>query len=739
MVKLQFPNARPSLVVLLCLLAAQHAPAIAKQPAGLDRTHRAVSLSNSTSHATLFSDVTNVSGISFVHTGLGDNDMQIGTGAAWFDYDRDGNLDLYVTRRVGANALFKNNGDGTFTEVAGPTVADAGHDGAGVAVADFNNDGWLDLYLANSDEDVLLRNNGGTGFSNITSTAGLDVSSDSRGTSATWGDYDGDGYLDLYVANHAHTDMRQFPIPAKTQDFLFRNNGDETFTDVSSLLGTADIEGTGFIGAWTDFDNDGDLDIFLVNDCAVGPVSTRLFRNDGGTDPEHWVFTEVSAEVGTDHCRAGMGIAIGDYNRDGWLDYFYSNVGPPLLLQNNGGSFTDVTTEAGVDDEFFPSDGGGMFKRWTWGANFLDCDLDGWLDLYVANGLMRPKSTTVAQPNLLYVSNGDGMTFTDASLASGCNDVDRTRTSVVGDYDGDGDADLFVVNYEENARLYRNENHNGNHYLIVELQGVISNRDGTGSRLRIRTPDGGVQYYETHSGMSLGGGDDLAAYFGLGKNTVVSELLIRWPSGLVQVLTGVAPDQRLKVVEDPSDPAVRLSAFDASAEESAVTLRWQTAFEADNAGFEVQRRKDQTFEAVEFIENTGRMFDSGVYEYRATNLPAGEHVFRLKQIDVDGSFEYSPELAVTVVALDVVQLSNAHPNPFNPLTQFTLTVGRDQYVRVEVFDVLGRRVALVHDGIVRGGTPRPFSFDAANLPSGVYLIRAKGEVSTSSSRVTLLR
>ncbi len=348
------------------------------------------------------------------------------------------------------------------------------------------------------------------------------------------------------MAHHIHT-QNQPPqsIDSLNLDFFFRNNGDETFTDVSYLLGEEDRFGFAFIGAWTDFDNDGDLDIFLVNDCPYGGTSrpNKLFRNDGGTDPLQWSFTEVSADVGADDCRHGMGIAVGDYNRNGWLDYFYTNWRRPMLLQNKTGQFEDVTDEAGVGF----AQQVGYTAEVSWGTNFFDYDLDGWLDLYVVAGFVGVIAAPLEQANFLF--HGDGQHFTDVSAISGLNSVKASRTSIFGDYDGDGDPDMYLVNYGQETYLFRNDNDNGNHYLIVDLEGRASNRDGIGAKLKLTTPDGAVQYYETRSGSSLGGGDDLAAYFGLGPNTRVSELEITWPAGTVQTLADLTGDQRVKVIE----------------------------------------------------------------------------------------------------------------------------------------------------------------------------------------------
>jgi hypothetical protein len=523
-------------------------------------------LPSQTSQAqTLFTDVTLSTLGNVAHTGGANTDLRIGTGAVWFDYDRDGDLDLYMTDRIGGNHLWRNDGGGVFVDVAAAVgAADASHDGSGVAVADYDNDGDLDIYLANSDGDVLLKNQltetGTATFIDVTATAFPGVTTPQRGMSASWGDYDKDGYLDLYVTNHKPIDG----TGAGSQDRLFHDNGDGTFTDVSYLLGLENLSGYGFIATWTDYDNDGDLDILLINDCPFGPLGTKLFRNDGGTDPLAWRFTEVSASVGVADCRNGMGIAVGDYDRDGWLDYFYTNIGSPLLLHNNGGTFTDVTAAAGLDDGVVPETGK---DRVTWGTIFFDYDLDGFLDLCVAAGTLKPSGTagTDPQPNLLYHNNGNGTSFTDVSASSGIDDTGRGRTIVMGDYDNDGDPDLFLVNYGENVHLYRNDyaNTTVHHWLILDLQGAgppLSNRDGIGAKIKLTTPDGAVQYWETRSGDSLGGGSDLrAAYFGLNNNTLVSQVQVTWPSGTVQTVANLAADQRMTIVETPSPPEITVT------------------------------------------------------------------------------------------------------------------------------------------------------------------------------------
>ncbi len=502
--------------------------------------------------AAVFVDISADAGVAVTHRAVeGVMRLGIGTGAAWFDFDRDGDLDLYVTQGQGANHLFRND-DGVFTDVATEMGADdSGHSGSAVAVADYDNDGWLDIYLANADGDVLLRNDGGRRFVDVSEAVGIAGITNERATGAAWGDYDGDGYLDLYVVSHVNL----LGLTYSSRDRLFHNEGGEAFTDVSHLLSSDLLNAYGFAATWTDFDGDGDVDLLVVNDCPFGYASryrpTVLYRNDGGGHPHEWTFSEVSAEVGASHCRHGMGLAAGDYNRDGTIDYFYTNIGKrTTLLKNESGVFEDVAEEAGVLVGYNPREPGGPFDgTYSWGAGFIDYDLDGWLDLYVTAGtlLLTTSPDIDPQPNVLFRNRGDG-TFEEIADAGGAQSTGRSRTTAVGDFDGDGDPDLLLVDAGQRVYLFRNDGANGR-YLIVDLVGTVSNRDGIGAKVSVMTPDGSRQHVEIRSGSSLGGTDDLAAYFGLGSQTHVDELRVEWPSGSVLTMHDVAADQRITVTE----------------------------------------------------------------------------------------------------------------------------------------------------------------------------------------------
>lgn len=482
---------------------------------------------------TAFRNVTAAAGIDAVH--------QIGyqmTGQAWGDYDQDGWLDLYLTTGKGANTLYRNNGHGAFSvSPLNDLVALADHDSSGAIFADYDNDGWPDLYVVGRENDVLLHNDSGQGFSDVIQRAGIDGSG--AGKSASWGDYDADGYLDLYIANW--TCMPACPRPSEgDRDRLFHNDGDGAFTDVTSLLGY-NVRGAGFIASFVDYDNDGDGDIYLINDEFVNPVGHKLWRNDGpGCDG--WCFSEVSQEAGANTKVMGMGLAVDDFNQDGWFDFYFTNVGPMTLLQNQGdGTFANVADQAGV-----ALDRGAI----GWGAVSLDYNNDGWRDIYLA--LMD--SSGLSPFNPLFGNNGDGV-FTDLGTASGAADPGPSMGLATADYDRDGWVDMVVGNYDRNYQLYRNQGAalSVNRWLTLKLVGGGPvNRDAVGARVVVTTSDGRRQMQEVRAGGSgVGGGSALELYFGLGLAEVES-VEIRWPDGTRQTLADLAPNTAYVIGYDGS-------------------------------------------------------------------------------------------------------------------------------------------------------------------------------------------
>lgn len=494
-------------------------------------------LASAAAPAPVFADVSRAAGVT--NNRLVSLEMAIGQ--AWGDYDNDGWADLYVTDPAGPNTLYRNNGDGTFSRSPlAAQVALTNSYSAGATWADFDNDGWRDLFVANWGVNRLFRNDAGRGFVDVTEKAGITDEANTK--SASWGDFDNDGFLDLYLANWSCYPKCGRPMLGDP-DRLYRNNGDGTFTDVSDYLGGG-LNGAGFIAAFNDYDNDGDADLYLVNDEWVNGIGNKLWRNDG-PGCGGWCFTQVAREAGADARLFGMGLAIGDYDNDGDLDYYYSNVGPMELLQNQGdGTFREAAQTAGVQ----------AANSIGWGAVFLDYDNDGWRDLYLAIADTTDHKDIAA--NKLFRNNRNG-TFTAVACANEAGDVRMSMGVATADYDRDGWVDLIVGNMDEGYRLYRNRagEASRNHWLALELVGAGRvNRDAVGARVYVSA--GGVQQMqEVINGSSLGAGNELTQYFGLGAAGRAT-VTVRWPDGSQQTFENVLADQRYRLHSGASEPVV---------------------------------------------------------------------------------------------------------------------------------------------------------------------------------------
>ncbi len=438
-------------------------------------------------------------------------DAMGGYGTAWGDYDNDGDLDLYVSSYNFGSFLYRNDGGGVFTSpFTSTTPPNDNFDGTGVAWGDYDNDGDLDLYLAqaNGQANKLFRNNGDGTFADVTSGPLGDP-----GTSygVAWGDYDNDGDIDLYIANFGSANK------------LLRNDGVSGFTDVTGGTPLGDV-GSGCGVAWGDYDNDGDLDLYLSN---FNAEANKLFRNDGGGS-----FTDVTGPPLND-AGSGMGVAWGDYDNDGDLDLYLVNYnGANKLFRNNGGgSFTDATSG--------PLGDAGFGYGCAWG----DYDNDGDLDLYLANG-------GGTGDNRLFRNDGGG-TFVDAASPLVKNTGPSTGVAW-GDYDSDGDIDLYVTNNNpHHNKLFRNEIGTTNHWLHVDLVGTVSNVSAIGARVRVVA--GGIsQIREISGGSGLCSQNSLTAEFGLGFAKQVDTVEVRWPSGQVDTLIVLSVDKVLKIYEGGS-------------------------------------------------------------------------------------------------------------------------------------------------------------------------------------------
>lgn len=514
-----------------------------------------IALSAFTDDTVPFINVSESAGITATHRGeweLFEHDFAsgyLGIGQAWGDYNGDGFVDLFVTGNLDANVLYENNGDGTFSvsEFSEQVSLSDALSGGAVWV-DYDNDGWQDLYVVNYGANTLFHNEAGNGFIDVTDVAG--VGDAGKGTTATWGDYDNDSYLDLYVVNWSC--FPECGDPNKTaehdaaRDTLYHNNGDGTFTDVTDLLEYDLLLGAGFTASFTDYDNDGDADIYVVNDQFKNMLGNILWRNDG-EGCGGWCWVDASIDAGARIIIHGMGLAVGDYDNDLDLDFYFSDmVNGMALLQNQGdGTFDNVARDAGV--RVGPSSAVG------WGTVFFDYDNDGWLDLYLTTtefvqfDIVRgPEGMMFEYRDFLFHNTQDGQ-FVDATPSEWLDDLAPSMGLAYADYDNDGWVDFVLGNWNEGYALYRNTGITDNNWLTVRLVGGGDiNRDAVGSRVYVTTDAGQTLLREVVCGSSLGAGNDLALNFGLGQASI-QEVRIEWSNGEQRILDNVDVNQMLTV------------------------------------------------------------------------------------------------------------------------------------------------------------------------------------------------
>ncbi|MEM1025710.1 MAG: FG-GAP-like repeat-containing protein [Myxococcota bacterium] len=498
-----------------------------------------------------FTDVTVQAGISFGNNG-GRPKHNHASVAAIGDLDGDDDLDLLLVSEIEGPKFYRNDGNGHFTDRTAfadfTAVNTSTATVQGLAMGDYDNDGDLDLYFSSDGPNFLLRNDGSARFTNVTAAAGVDYSVWTAG--ASFGDYDGDGWLDLYVGGYIFGPGSRYPNHIGRNNRLFHNEGDGTFTEVAANLGIGGhgtTAGTTLVTAITDFDGDGDMDLMDCNDFGQTVVPNRVYENDGSGN-----FTEVSAQKGLNATLFCMGIAIGDYDRDGDLDYYHTSIGRHELLENRGAAgFVDVAGPRGVklqQDDCVP-----RLKAAGWGTFFEDFDNDGWPDLFVANGYIvaaRAIDNALESENKLLL-NQEGVTpgaaFLDASRSARIATDDLSRGAVAADFDRDGDVDLLVANMETGVELLRNDLANSHGWLIVALDGRVSNRDGVGAKVTVETIDGS-QLREMGSTPSYLSPCTPEAHFGLGSQPE-ADIRVEWPSGLEQRWVEVDEGALVRIVE----------------------------------------------------------------------------------------------------------------------------------------------------------------------------------------------
>lgn len=524
-------------------------------------------------------DATNAVGIDFKHT-----DGAVGryhvfepmsAGLALFDYDSDGDIDVYFlngatdnspAKTPARNALYRNDGNWRLTDVTDVAGVGDTHFGLGVTVGDYDNDGDPDLFLNNHGPVVLYRNNGDGSFTDVTRAAGL-TGDTAMGAGSNFLDCDGDGDLDLYVSHYVSI-LRELEKPAtrggypvyfgpgtelfgNTRDCLYRNNGDGTFTDITAAAGLGELTGAGMGTICGDYDNDGDTDILVANDMSPNflLVNDGTGRFEDGGLMAGMAFDQHGEDYGS------MAPELGDYDNDGWLDLHVTSYQEQsaLLYRNLGdGGFEEVTSLTGA--------GLGTITQTTWGNGLVDFDADGDRDLFIACGHIQPnveaydQRTRYEQANMLFENlghgrfanisskSGDGMHVQRASRGIGCDDLDN-----------DGDVDVVILNSRSEPTFLRNETTELGHWLQIQLRGVKTNRDGVGAQVRVFAGDH-MLLDEVHSGRAYQSYYGSRLYFGLGSQDRVDRIEVRWIGGGQDVYREIAANQRLLLVEGRSQP-----------------------------------------------------------------------------------------------------------------------------------------------------------------------------------------
>jgi hypothetical protein len=526
-----------------------------------------------------FEDRQERSGVTFILNNGATTDMpvveSIVGGVALLDFDNDGYLDIFFTNGASVpgltkdnpgyfNRLYRNNHDGTFTDVTSQAgVAGDGYS-VGVAVGDFDNDGWPDLYVTGVNRNILYHNNRDGTFTDVTARAGVSgILPDGRkpwSVAAAWLDYDNDGRLDLFVSNYLKWSPGNSKVCGSAQkrvscsptlydgepNMLFHNNGDGTFTDVSASTGIAQQIGKGMGVAVADYDEDGWTDIFVAND----KERNFLFKNRRGKG-----FDEVGVESFTAFTDNGipvssMGVDFRDVDNNGRPSIFVTALGGetfPFFRNEGTGTFSVDTFPSGIG---FPS-----LIMSGWGNGIFDFDNDGYKDLFTANSHVSQNmgddpQHRYAQPDAVFKNQGNG-TFRDVSSLAGpaMQKAAVHRGCAFGDLNNDGNIDVVVSSIGSRPELLYNTTFTGNHWILIETVGVKSNRDGIGTRIRITGESGLVQYNQVTTAGSFASSSDKRVHFGLGHDTLIKEIELRWPSGIVQVLHQVKADQVLKVRE----------------------------------------------------------------------------------------------------------------------------------------------------------------------------------------------
>lgn len=662
-----------------------------------------------------------------------------GHGCAFVDTDNDGTLELYVVMFMGqSNHLFNYDKQScTYVDVAGATGCGDDLDGRGVAWADYDNDGDVDFFVANYLGANRLYQNDGTGhFSNVAPAVGMNYTG--RCHSAAWGDYDNDGYLDLYVCNYGKSTV------VSNANLLYHNNRNGTFTEVADAAGVSRPDDPAFVCTWLDYDSDGDIDLYIGNDKHAGNV---LFRNNN-----NGTFTDVSSASLIDSGpndrvlingqgepwlpMDAMGLAVADYDDNGHLDIFITNTSPSdatigpgghALLKNLGnGTFSEVSAQAGVTTNLI-----------GWGTAFLDYDNDGDDDLYIVHEPADNPPTPGG--NVLYRNNGNG-TFTDVTLALGVGNTDAGYGLTTGDYNDDGFVDIFVNNQGAPSVFYENVP-NANCWVKIRPVGTASNRDGLGAKVKVTTASL-VQRIDVRCGSSYLSNLSRDVEFGLGSATTIDEIEIRWPSGIVDTWTNI-PSKKFFVATEGATLEllpVLFTRFEGEARRGAIALTWSVQSDEAIRGYRMYRRGRGD---VADVEISGGFLSADTYGYLDSDVEGGEeYAYTLSATAVSGEETRSETIRIMALVYSF-NLQQNHPNPFNPSTRIQYGLAVAGSVELSVYDVCGARVATLVEGFRPAG-PGVVDWDGTDaagraVASGLYFCRLRAGTIALTRKMILLK
>lgn len=635
------------------------------------------------------------------------------SGAAWIDYDGDGDLDLYTTKAY----FFRNDGGGNFTrlttEIGKHMVAQLGN---GVSWGDFDNDGDPDAAVAGN-STLIYKNAGADSFMTVDESP-LAISDDNRGWTCAWGDYDNDGFLDLIIT-HPKGFLGSPSLPC----LLFHNDGDGRFTKVTGYYFTDNLQPY-TVATWYDFDLDGDIDLFIASGPANGKGGARdfLFRNmlkeNGSVD-----FIRVDdLTIGTD-LQDGQVWNFIDYDNDEDYDAFITNYGgaPDHFYRNDNGTFVSLTNALTVSGQHLAN---------TWG----DIDNDG-----------DPDVVVTGEGGTTFYRNDDG---TFVSVKTGFTQTGQVRGAVFGDYDNDGDLDLFVSGRGNAEGLFRNDNSNGNHWVEIECKGSISNRSAIGAILKLKATINGNSVWQLRdiSGQnSFDSQNSLRVHFGLGDAVVIDSLVVKWPSGQQEIHTGLTVDQLYTYEEEipagylrDNFTADKISGFD------SLTVQFSDLSLADPGmpvtGWEWDFNNDGTVDATD--QNPSWIYAApGTYDVKLTVSNGTTSMSKTRE----GYITVNTPTGITSTGNNVPEkfaLFQNYPNPFNPTTKIRYSIPsiteKQGLVSLKVYDILGNEIAVLVNEIQSPGTYE-VSFDASQIPSGVYFYKIAAPGFSKVRKMMLLK